>query len=132
MNGTNFEMIQSGLDGFCAAWKANDGEALGGCFTEDGSLVNPFGQRADGRDAVAAMYSKYFEGMLRGTSTTYDVTQVRVIGGEHAFVDGRQLVRSDDGKVLLDVHLAALLRREGKQWRFADARPYVYVAAPGQ
>jgi uncharacterized protein (TIGR02246 family) len=29
-------------------WKTNDGAAFAGCFTEDGSLINPFGERADG------------------------------------------------------------------------------------
>jgi len=64
---THFDQIKSTLDRFSAAWKANDGATVAGFFVDDGSLITPFGQRADGRSAVAAMYSEYFEGMLRGT-----------------------------------------------------------------
>ena len=35
-------------------WKTNDGAATADFFTEDGSLINPFDERADGRAALAA------------------------------------------------------------------------------
>jgi uncharacterized protein (TIGR02246 family) len=49
-----------------AAWSANNGSRFAAFFTEDGSLINPFGQRVDGRQALTAMYSEYFGGMLKG------------------------------------------------------------------
>ena len=36
-----------------------------------------------------------------------------------------------EGSVLLVVHLAALMRREGDTWRFVDSRPYAFAAVPG-
>jgi uncharacterized protein (TIGR02246 family) len=125
------DQITSMLDRVSAAWGANDGAALAGFFVEDGTLVNPFGQRAEGRAAVAAMYAEYFNGMLRGTSTAVDLTGVRAVGGDHAFADGEQTIRAPDGTVVLSLHLAALLRRDGDGWRFVDSRPYAYAAAPG-
>lgn len=64
-----FDQIKSTLDRFCVAWKTNDGATVACFFVEDGSLINPFGERADGRAAVVAMYSEFFGGMLRGLST---------------------------------------------------------------
>jgi uncharacterized protein (TIGR02246 family) len=124
------DAINAALDDFAAAWRTNDGSALGALFTEDATLVNPFGDRADGRDAVAAMYSEYFGGMLAGTATTIDVTSVRHVGDDVAFLDGEQAILAPDGSVVLSVHLAALLQRDGDGWRFVDARPYTYAAAP--
>ena len=123
--------IKSNLDRFAAAWKTNDGSSVASWFTEDGSLINPFGQRADGRSAVAAMYSEYFGTILRGTSTTFDATRIRAIDDNHAFADAEQTISGPDGKVVLAVHLGALLRREGDTWRFVDARPYAYATPPG-
>lgn len=120
------DAIKASLDRFCAAWQANDGTALGGYFTDDGSLINPFGQRADGRTAVAAMYTEFFAGMLRGTSTTINVASVRLIGEDHAFVDAEQPITAPDGSVVLVAHLAALLGRDGAAWRFVDSRPYSF------
>src|SRR5438876_755794 len=123
----HFEEIKSTLDRFAAAWKANDGATVAGFFVEDGSLINPFGQRADGRSAVATMYSEYFTGMLRGTTTVIDLASVRAVENNHAFADGEQTINASDGTVVLSAHIAALLRRDGDGWRFVDARPYAFA-----
>ena len=115
---------------FDKSWEANDGEAVAGHFTADGSLVNPFGERADGRDAVAAMYSQYFGGMLAGTTISSTITSVRPVGDDHALVDGEQTITGSDGETVLAVRLCALLRRDGDAWCFADSRPYVVAAPP--
>lgn len=116
---------------FSDAWKANDGAALADFFTDDGTLINPFGERADGREAVAAMYGGYFTGMLQGTTTAVQGQSVRPIDGSHAFADAEQTIYSPGGDVLLAVHLAALLRRDDNGWRFVDARPYTTTPPPG-
>ncbi len=121
------DQIQSAFDRSTAAWKANDGSALATSFTDDGSLINPFGQRADGRTAIAAMYAEYFGGMLRGTSTTFNLTSVRDVENNHAFADGDQTISGPDGTVVLAVHISALLRREGDTWRWVDVRPYAFA-----
>jgi len=124
------EAVEEFFGLFADAWKTNDAKAVAGFFVEDGSLINPFGQRADGRSAVAAMYSEYFGGMLAGTSTTFDLASVRAVEANHAFADGEQTITAAGGEVVLVVHLAALLRRNGDGWRFVDARPYTFPDLP--
>jgi uncharacterized protein (TIGR02246 family) len=115
---------------FADRWKSNDGQALASCFAEDGSLINPFGQRANGREAIAAMYSDYFGGMLNGTSTTIEIGTIREVPPNHAFVDSEQTIEGDGGDTVLSVHTAALLRRAGDTWRIVDARPYTIPPMP--
>ena len=91
----------------------------------------PFGQRANGRAAIAAMYCDYFGGMLRGTSTTLTLASVRAVEPSHALADGEQTIYGSDGSVVLVVHLAALFLHDGDGWRFVDARPYVFASIPG-
>lgn len=122
--------VEAFLKLVCDAWQSNDGRALASFFTDDGSLINPFGERADGRQAVAAMYSGYFDGMLKGTSTTITLDGVRPIGLDHAFLDAEQVINGAGGEVVLRLHLSALLRREEGAWRFIDCRPYALAALP--
>lgn len=125
------EQIKSTFDRLATAWKTNDGATVASFFAEDGALINPFGQRADGRAAIAAMYAEYFGGMLHGTSSTVKITNVRAVENNHAFVDGEQTIYAPDGSIVLAVHLAALLRRDGDGWRIVDARPYTFATRPG-
>ena len=118
------------LDRFAETWDTNDGRALGELFVEDGTLINPFGQRADGRAAVATMYTGYFAGMLAGTVTSVRVESVRPVGDNAAFVDAEQTITGADGGIVLVVHLAALLRRDGDDWSFVDSRPYGFATLP--
>jgi len=131
MNATTTEATEL-LESFARAWAGNDGQALGRFFTADGSLLNPFGQRADGRPAIAQMYSEYFTGMLAGTTTTVtEVTSRRLTEGV-LFVDAEQVINGAGGETLLAVHLCAVLTREDDEWRLADARPFVPASPPGQ
>src|SRR5262245_15455208 len=128
---TPVDPIKAVFEDFSAAWKSNSGAAVAALFVEDGALVNPFGQRANGRKAVEAMYAEYFGGMLHGTSTSFTLSSVRFVGNDHALADGEQIINASDGSIVLTVHLVTLLRRESAGWRFADARPYVFTAIPG-
>lgn len=113
-----------------AAWSANDGAAFTGFFTQDGSLINPFGERADGREALTAMYSEYFGGMLKGTTTSISLTHVRPIEPGHAFADADQTIYAASGDVLMALHVVNLLRRDGGEWRLVDSRPYAFPPPP--
>jgi uncharacterized protein (TIGR02246 family) len=128
----------AGLDDSIAAafarladtWKTNDGAAFAACFVEDGSLINPFGERADGRAAIAAMYSEYFAGMLQGTTTKIDLTRARAVERTHAFADADQTVFAANGDVLLALHVVNLMRREAGHWQLVDSRPYSFPPVP--
>lgn len=126
---TLFNQVESFFDGLTVAWKTNDGSVVASSFTEDGSLINPFGERADGRSAIAAMYTEYFRGMLGGTSTSFQLTHAHAIESDHAFADCDQAIYDPDGNVVLAVHISALLRREGGSWHFVDSRPYAFAAS---
>ena len=128
--GQNTDSITKFLDRVADTWESNDGQALADCFVDDGTLINPFGQRAEGRQGVAAMYNEYFAGFLADSTTTIRVGSVRPVGADSAFVDAEQRIAGADGQLLLAVHLAALLRRDGEDWRFVDSRPYTLDAAP--
>jgi len=126
----NFDYIPAMLGRFCDAWQTNDGAAVASFYTQDSSLINPFGERADGRDAIAAMYTRYYGGLLAGTGTVIEQQTVRYVEGYHAFVDANQAVVDLAGNTVLTLHVALLLRLEDDRWMIVDARPYAYAAPP--
>jgi|tagenome__1003787_1003787.scaffolds.fasta_scaffold20788754_1 uncharacterized protein (TIGR02246 family) len=122
------DQIASLYDHLSKPWKSHDGAAVARFFTDDGSLVSSFGERADGRTAIAAMYTEYFRGgLLSGTSTAVSPGPVRAVGEGHALADAEQTIRGPEGNVVLVVHLTTLLRREPEGWRIVDGRPHAYA-----
>ena len=97
----HLDQLKSTFDSFSDAWRTNDGAAVASFFAEDGAIISPFGQRAEGRTAIAAMYSEHFGGMLRGTSTTFSLSSVRPVEDNHAFADGEQTIHGPDGRSFL-------------------------------
>jgi uncharacterized protein (TIGR02246 family) len=117
-------------DKLAAAWRANDGAAFAAFFAEDGSLINPFGERADGREALTTMYSEYFGGMLKGTTTSISLTHLRPIEPGHALADAEQTIYAPNGDVVLALHVVNLLQKDGDYWRLVDSRPYAFPPPP--
>jgi len=113
-----------------AAWSANDGTAFATFFAEDGSLINPFGERADGREALTAMYSEYFAGMLKGTTTSIRLSHLRPIEPDHVLADAEQTIYAANGDVLMALHVVNLVRKDGDDWRLVDSRPYAFPPSP--
>jgi uncharacterized protein (TIGR02246 family) len=107
------------------AWNANDGAAIAEFFTEDGSLINPFGERADGRAALAVMYGEYFGAMLQGTTTAIALTRLRPVEADHVFSDADQTIDGPSGDVLLALHVSACCDGtaiSGASWTAAPTR----------
>ena len=81
---------------------------------------------------------KVFQGdaatFLEGSSSTFQITRVRRIGGDLAFLDLDHDVRNcrmpDGSRGDLKIHLVLLARKEGDQWRWLDARPYKFAENP--
>ncbi len=124
------DQMKSTMDRISTASESNDGAAVASFFVDDGTLISPFGERADGRAAIASIYSAYFGGMLRDSSTTFTLDSVRPVDNNHAFVDGEQTIHAPDGTVVLVVHLAVLMRHDSDGWRMVDARPYTFASRP--
>jgi ketosteroid isomerase-like protein len=90
-------------------WKARDGAALSGLFTDDGFISR--GPWIRGRDAIRTAYSQSSGGDLRLRAVGYATSDTvgYIIGG---FRDGES--PNDGGKFIL-----ALRRAPGGEWKIA-------------
>ncbi|KQL44765.1 hypothetical protein AN963_25720 [Brevibacillus choshinensis] len=63
----DIELIRRLFASMSEAWNRGDGIAFGDCFAEDADYVTFMGQRLQGRDQIAAVHQKLFNGPLKGS-----------------------------------------------------------------
>ncbi len=123
MNATNVQALFADV---CAAWNRGDAHALAEHYAPDGRLINPFGEVADGREAIEAGFAQLFGGLLAGTSTEITVQNVRDVGAAMFIVDGTQTVTGP----LPPLHVTAIVRQHGDRAEIIDCRPYAFLSTP--
>lgn len=120
---------------FEQAFGAQDADKVGAMFAPDGTIINPAGERAEGREQVTALFRKDFERVLKGVKNKLTILHVRMVTPELAFVDIKQELTG--GKAMPGrphpwiAHAAVLLTKQGGgDWMVLDARPYFFVRRP--
>ncbi len=121
---------------FSDAW-ARDSHARAALWTEDASLINPFGVKANGRAAIEKVFADEDATFAKGTTHTFSDFSFRFLTASLAAVDATGEIKGmkgADGAALPPVrlHVFTLLRKTGGAWQIQDARPYVFAPMPGQ
>lgn len=125
--------LQERFRAFEQAFGAQDADKIGAMFAPDGTIINPAGERAEGREQVTALFRRDFERVLAGVKNTLTILNVRMVTPELAFVDIQQELTG--GKAMPGrphpwiAHAAVLLSKQGGgDWMVLDARPYFFLA----
>ena len=100
-------------------------------WESDGTLIGPTGNRGSGRSGVEKVYADDLNQFLRGTTSTFTIETVRPIGRDLALLDMDHVIqgaRLPDGTTgTMKLHTVILARRQEKEWRWLDARPYGFM-----
>jgi uncharacterized protein (TIGR02246 family) len=119
---------------FNEAFNRFDAEEVASFWTEDGTLITPAGEIGSGRSGVETAYRHDCETILAGTTSRFEISSVRRLGDDLAFMDLDQELqnfRKQDGSTgTMKLHVVILARKSGNTWRWLDARPYAYVSPP--
>lgn len=62
------------------AWNDGDGEAFGALYAQDATFVTIRGERATGRDAIAAGHAEIFRTVYAGSTNRMRLDSVRTVG----------------------------------------------------
>ncbi|MGG5257926.1 SgcJ/EcaC family oxidoreductase [Phycicoccus avicenniae] len=79
------------------AWNAGDGEAFASAYAPDATFVNIRGEHFRGRDVVAAGHAGIFATIYRGSHTTMQVVESRLLTDDTALVVIRSTLRAPTG-----------------------------------
>jgi uncharacterized protein (TIGR02246 family) len=112
------QIVQDVQDGF----NTNDPELMVKHFTEDAWILNPFGQRTVGRDAILDFSRTALEGFLKDEFAAYEVRDVQFVHPDLALAFKEAWATDAEGarfRATPDMASIYTLVREGGTWRIA-------------
>jgi uncharacterized protein (TIGR02246 family) len=119
---------------FNAAFNRLDAREVASFWEENGTLIGPTGTRGAGRAGIEKVYAGNVETMLRGTTSTFTVETVRMLGQDLALLDVAHEIRGatmPGGTTgTMKLHVVVLARKHGKDWLWVDTRPYAFLPQP--
>ena len=120
---------------FAAAWKTHDAKAVAGYWSPDGDCITPDGKTWTGREQVEGFFAEAFKTMLKDTTFTPMVTNVRWLSPSIAVVDCSYTVENERdaaGNPLTErgLYTSVVMRKSGRWW-LVSVRPMIPVPADG-
>jgi uncharacterized protein (TIGR02246 family) len=116
---------------FTAAFNSFDPQAVAGFFAEDGTLITPAGDTATGRAEIAKLYGDNVKRVFEGSKSTFTIRKTRNVGSGAAWLDVDHQVenakRPDGTTGPMQMHVVMLAQKKGKDWKWLEVRPYVFV-----
>jgi uncharacterized protein (TIGR02246 family) len=116
---------------FNAAFNRADVKEVAAFWESEGTLIGPTGNRGIGRSGVEKVFADDVNMFLRGTTSTFTIEAARMLGRDLALLDLDHAIkgaRLPDGTIgTMKLHTVILARRQGKEWRWLDARPYGFL-----
>jgi uncharacterized protein (TIGR02246 family) len=118
-----------------AAWNAADLKALSAPFTQDATIVDPFGVVNSGRAEIERLFATLLSGGARGSTHASTILGVRFVTDDVALADGEAVIEgltSPDGTSMPPIvhRFTDVLVRGHAGWRIAGVRAYVFMDGP--
>ncbi len=128
--------IERVSDSFVAAWNAHDAKKMAATFAEDGDLINPFGQSANGRAAIEKFFEKEQAAAMKGTTYKLQSNSIRELDATCAIADWTAVITGmtdPSGKALpsFDHHVVVAFVKKSGHWQAAAVRAYAFEMPPG-
>lgn len=120
---------------FVAAWNRHEPKAMAATWSEDGSLINPFGRLAEGRAAIEKLLTEEHSTVMRGTTYALKTIGVRFLSNTIAVADWNSEISGmhDPKGAALPVfkhRVVAVLVKKSGSWSTAVARAYADIPPP--
>lgn len=134
--GGDEEGVKAAFERFSQAWAAGDAKARAMVFTNDGSIINPFGQEAWGRAEIVKLFEDENATIAKGTTQTFDNFKMTFVLPNLALVDCDGTIsgiKTPAGDAAPDqkVHVFVVAVKRGKDWQCRYARPTIFAPMPG-
>ena len=121
---------------FAAGWNAHDAKKMAAVWADDGSLINPFGQKAQGRAGIEKFFEAEQAGPMKGTTYKIESTSVRELDPSCAVADWDAVVTgmmdpSGKAQPPFPHHVTAVCVKKGGHWQAAAVRGFAFQPVPG-
>ena len=127
--------IKDRIEEFQSAWNKDDTTAMAAVFAEDGTLINPLGVYAQGRDAIVKVFVQEHTGRFKATKYVTSEVKIQWVTPDVAIADATANisgVHGPDGAAVPDYphHVAWVFVKKDGKWMAAAVRPYQFGAEP--
>jgi len=121
---------------FAAGWNGHDAKKMAAVWAEDGDLINPFGQRAQGRAGIEKFFEAEQAGPMKGTAYRVESATVRELDPACAILDWESVVtgiKDASGKAQppFTHHVFCVCVKKGGRWHAAAVRAFAFAPVPG-
>jgi uncharacterized protein (TIGR02246 family) len=127
--------IKGKLMDFVNAWNKHSPTDMAAVFADDGTVINPIGREANGRDAVAKLFGDEQAGVMKHSTMAITTSHVSMIKPDVALLDAGITISgavSPKGKAIptMNHHLEAVMTKNNGTWQVEHARAFAIFTPP--
>jgi uncharacterized protein (TIGR02246 family) len=125
--------LRAAVDQFAAGWNHADAKAMAAVFTEDASLVNPFGRGAEGRAGIEKFFAEELATMTKGTTFTVKGFSARLLNPvalEDIEIEIAGGALAPDPARPARHHAFVVARKQAGSWLIVTLRAYSILPPP--
>lgn len=127
--------IRTQCQSIVTAWNHHDAAAIAAVFAEDGDMICPDGDHAQGRAEVQSSFAEDFAegGMLEGSTIKVLKEPIRFLTENVAMSDAIVTingVHTPEGTMVADAHIVNVWKKTGDRWWLFASRPIIKGMTP--
>jgi uncharacterized protein (TIGR02246 family) len=117
---TDEKAIRAVDDAFVSGYNKGDSKSLAALFTEDAEVVEPTGDRYQGRALIEQSFADTFAAS-RGLKIAFEIDAIRFLSPDVAKEEGRTLITPAKGAPDSRLYVVLFVKRDGR-WLISSAR----------
>jgi uncharacterized protein (TIGR02246 family) len=123
--------VKAAFERFSQAWAAGDAKARAMAFTEDATLINPFGMAASGRAEIEKLFEGENQTIAKGTQHVFSNFKINIVRPGLALVDADGAISGPKLPAQkLHIYAVAQLDAASGAWSLLAARPTIFASLP--
>ena len=131
------QAIKDRIDAFQAAWNKHDAKAMTDVFTDDGTLVNPFGATANGHDEILKLFTEEQAHPFKESTYSASEVKVQMVTPDVAVADSTGNITGlvgKDGSASPDFphHVSYVFVKKDGKWMCSAARAFQFCGKPSE
>jgi uncharacterized protein (TIGR02246 family) len=113
--------IKQVAETFTRAFNAGDAKSVAALYTDDGEIVDEYGERIQGRALIQSFYAAIF-GERKGATIDISLESLRFLGPDAAQEKGQTRVKPPAGESPTFRDYTVLYVKQGGQWLYSSVR----------
>lgn len=120
------DSIQDMLNRFETAWNDRDAAAASRFFSAHARVITPTGAEGIGPQKIEGLIADDMKNFVQNGTNDFRLESKRQLGRNLYWIDLSHIITAE-GRPEVKVHAVGVVVRRNNEWRFVEARPYLFV-----